>query len=159
MRRRKRDTTAFGRLQQQANEAHQLSKVARRHRQSLTGDNFYANKLVLLRARAVQAFEDVEKPSTETASDLASLIEIAFSADANSKHRADAVKKLVFKLRTLPRVEGVKAVCGEESDAIVPLGLLQAARRNYMVSLGRQANGCFTYGWYDGCSVMMRRLL
>jgi hypothetical protein len=26
-------------------------------------------------------------------------------------------------------------------------------------SLPRQANGCYASGWYDGCAVMMRRLL
>ncbi|MEK7856572.1 MAG: hypothetical protein AAB288_10820, partial [Acidobacteriota bacterium] len=29
----------------------------------------------------------------------------------------------------------------------------------YLITVGRQVNGCFASGWYDGCAVMMRRLV
>ncbi|MBI3185576.1 MAG: hypothetical protein HYZ28_25845 [Myxococcales bacterium] len=32
-------------------------------------------------------------------------------------------------------------------------------RRGYLISVGRQANGAYSAGWYDACAVMMRRLM
>ena len=40
-----------------------------------------------------------------------------------------------------------------------PLTVLVQANRSYMVTVGRQMNGCFSEGWYDACAVMMRRLI
>jgi hypothetical protein len=45
------------------------------------------------------------------------------------------------------------------TDNLFPLSLLAKTRRGYLITIGRQMNGCFESGWYDACAVMMRRLL
>jgi hypothetical protein len=46
-----------------------------------------------------------------------------------------------------------------EGGGVFPLVTLNQTKRGYLVSVGRQMNGCYAAGWYDGCAVMMRRLL
>jgi hypothetical protein len=42
---------------------------------------------------------------------------------------------------------------------LFPLSILSQAGRGYLVTIGRQMNGCFAAGWYDASLVMMRRLV
>jgi hypothetical protein len=46
-----------------------------------------------------------------------------------------------------------------EDEGLFPLSILAQARRGYLVTVGRQMNGCFTTGWHDAAAVMMRRLI
>ena len=46
-----------------------------------------------------------------------------------------------------------------EEVGVFPLVKLNQTKRGYLVAVGRQLNGCYASGWYDGCAVMMRRLL
>lgn len=54
-----------------------------------------------------------------------------------------------------PPDEGVPA--GARS-VIVPMALVRGTR-GYIEKVTNQANGCYQNGWYDACSVMLRRLL
>ena len=44
-------------------------------------------------------------------------------------------------------------------EGVFPLSIIAQANRGYLVTVGRQMNGCYTSGWYDGAAVMMRRLI
>jgi hypothetical protein len=46
-----------------------------------------------------------------------------------------------------------------EDEGLFPLSILSKAKRGYLVTVGRQMNGCFTSGWYDAAAVMMRRII
>jgi hypothetical protein len=118
------------------------AKTASRHRQSLNGVNFYANKMAGLRADATNAFERLA----------------GGSVSGSTRDRTQAARELQFALKTT--WANVKSDQGKvEDNGIFPLVTLNQTRRGYLVAVGRQMNGCYSSGWYDACAVMMRRLL
>lgn len=138
-----------------AAEALEVAKKARKHRKSLQGDNFYANKLATLRADATNAFRALSSTSAGDSSAIAELMETVFSPKADRAVRRTASRELIYNLRTTWR----SAPVGEEQEGLFPLSLLSEANRGYLVTVGRQMNGCFSIGWFDGSAVMMRRLV
>jgi len=144
-------------LQALAKRAIDVAKKARKHRKNLSGDNFYANKLAELRADAVNVFRDLSDQSAGDVSAMAEMIEVAFSPASSAKDRASVVRDLTFSLKTTWK-ESDSGEIVEQID-LFPLSVLGTAQRGYLVTVGRQMNGCFAKGWYDACAVMMRRLL
>lgn len=135
-----------------------LAKTAQKHRKSLRGDNFYGNKLAEVRADATNAFRQLSSRSAGDSSALAELVEVVFSPDTDQPKRLQAARELVFALRTTWQEHNVPNAGGAPGDAF-PLAILVQAGRGYLVTVGRQMNGCFQAGWFDACAVMMRRLL
>jgi hypothetical protein len=132
-----------------------VARKARRNNKSLNGDNFYGNKLAALRADATNAFRDLSAASAGDSSVLAELIESVFSAKGDAKGRLAAYRELSHHLRTSWRA----AQAPREDGGLFPLSILAQANRGYLVTVGRQMNGCFTAGWHDAAAVMMRRLI
>jgi len=141
-----------------AHDALSLTKRARRHRKSLAGDNFYGNKLADLRADATNAFRQLAARSVGDSSALAELVEAVFSASSEREQRLNAVRELTLALRTTWQPQTDQAGSPSESDLFPPT-ILADANRGYLVTVGRQMNGCFQAGWFDACAVMMRRLV
>jgi hypothetical protein len=54
----------------------------------------------------------------------------------------------------LPPESGLNAV----GQAVVPMALVRKTR-GYIEKIAHQINGSYANGWYDACSVMIRRLL
>ena len=150
------DVSPAGALETFLQCALDVAKKARKHGQSLSGDTFYGNKLAELRADATNTFRDLSSQSAGDVSAMAELIETAFAATTPRADRIAAARELVFSLRTTWR--GAAATHGEEKS-LFPLTILVQANRGYLVTVGRQMNGCYTKGWYDACAVMMRRLV
>jgi len=146
------------RLERIVHDAIAVARKARKHRQSLEGDNFYANKLAALRADATNVFRDFSFTSPGDASTVAETLEAVFSARTSAKQRAALARELIFSLRTTWRGSTAAAPAGPIED-LFPLTILSQASRGYLVTIGRQMNGCFSAGWHDACLVMMRRLL
>lgn len=134
----------------------ELAKTARRNRMSLTGSNYYANKLVELRADATNIYRELAPRTAGDSSALGEMIEQVFSASTAPKARAEAARELNFSLRTTWRSA---SPAPREDDGMFPLSILSQTGRGYLVTVGRQMNGCFSQGWYDASAVMMRRLL
>jgi hypothetical protein len=89
---------------------------------------------------------------------LAELMQKVFAADVQPKERAQAARDLQYTIKTT----WADATADQrylEEGGVFPLVTLNQTKRGYLVAVGRQANGCYTSGWYDGCAVMMRRLL
>ena len=149
--------TPAAQLEQLVQKAVAIAKKSRKHRQKLTSDNFYANRLASVRADAVNAFQDLSSQSAGDVSAMAEMIEGVFSQHTDTKKRNDAARELVFSLRTTWREH--QADANPENDVLFPLSILSRTKRGYLISIGRQMNGCFSAGWHDGCAVMMRRLL
>lgn len=145
------------RLEALIDEALGVARKARKHKQNLSGDNYYANRLAELRADAVNTFRDLSSSTTGDTSALAELIDTVFSPAPLVNQRVGSARELVFALRTTWRSKG--GVVAHESAALFPLTILDQTRRGYLSAVGRQMNGCFSAGWYDACAVMMRRLL
>lgn len=139
-------------------EALDVAKTARKHRQSLNGVNHYANKMASLRANATVAFGRLSGKSTGDTTAMAELMDKVFSVDADAKDRTQAARDLQFTLKTT-WADATTDQTHLEEAGVFPLVTLNKTRRGYLISVGKQANGCYTSGWHDGCAVMMRRLL
>ena len=135
-----------------------VAKKAKKHRKSLTGDNFYANKLVELRADATNVFRGITASTAGDVSAMAEMIEQVFSPSVPQRERVKLARELSFSLRTTWHDEQ-PAPKVRESDGVFPLSILAKCNRGYLVRIGRQMNGAFQVGWYDACAVMMRRIL
>ena len=134
------------------------AKTARKHRQSLSGVNHYADKMANLRADATNAFRSLPQGSIGDTSALAELMEVVFSTGASPKDRASAARDLQFTIKTTWTKAPADTSHLEEAG-VFPLVKLNETKRGYLVAVGRQMNGCYAAGWYDSCAVMMRRLL
>jgi len=80
-------SSASEKIEQLARDAIDVTKKARRHRQNLSGDNFYANKLATLRADATNAFRSLSSTTVGESSAIAELIESVFAAATDKKRR------------------------------------------------------------------------
>jgi Domain of unknown function (DUF4145) len=146
------------RILELASAAEELARTAKRNGKTLTGLNFYGNKLVQLRTDANVAFRSLSAESVGDISALAELVDACFDPKIAAADRRQAVQQLRLELSTRWAHAAPIGVKGEE-DALFPLALLQVTRRTYLAHIGRQMNGCFVQGWYDACAVMMRRLM
>lgn len=135
-----------------------ISKKAKGHGRDLSGINFYADKLAELRTDAVVLFRELADPSVGDITAMAEMIGFVFAPQTRYEDRVRTARELLYELKTRKWKTPSSSAAGEE-DALFPLGLLTRTRRGYLTSVGRQMNGCFSAGWYDGCAVMMRRLL
>src|SRR5216683_5587316 len=86
-------SSALGELAKQAVE---IAKKGRRHRKSLSGDNYYANRLSELKSQAAEAFAEFSAQSTGDATALAELIEIVFSPRTDPKERLAGQRELAL---------------------------------------------------------------
>ena len=135
-----------------------VAKTARKNNKTLSGVNFYATKMADLRADATNAFARLSTRSVGDTSALAELLQKVFSTDASSKDRVQAARDLQFAMKTTLAEVSVESSHLEEAG-VFPLVTLNETKRGYLVSIGRQGNGCYVSGWFDSCAVMMRRLL
>jgi hypothetical protein len=145
-----------GALETLVQRALDLAKKARKHKQNLAGDTFYGNKLAEMRADATNVFRDLSSQSAGDISAMAELIEAAFAATTPRPDRIAAARELIFSLRTTWRDTSPSL---RKEESFFPLTLLVQAKRGYLVTVGRQMNGCYSAGWFDACAVMMRRLV
>ena len=144
-------------LQGLVTEAIKVAKIARKNRSSLTGTNFYAEKMANLRTDATVSFQELADPSVGDISTVAEMIEIVFSPTTDYKSRTDVSRQLVHELRTRKwKTDAAPITVG---DSLFPLSLLTKTQRGFMITIGRQMNGSFEAGWFDASAVMMRRLL
>ena len=142
-------------LEALARAAVDVAKKARRHHKSLEGDNFYANKLATIRADATNSFRSLNSGGPGDSSAVAELMETIFAPLTQPKLRAKALQEFSYNLRTAWRSTPVP----REDEGLFPLSILSKTRRGYLVTIGRQMNGCFTSGWHDAAAVMMRRIV
>lgn len=144
------------RLEALVYEAPKVARTAKRNRASLTGLNFYANKMAKLRTDATIAFKELGEPSVGDITAVAELLETVFSSTSDLRERTGAANDLVHEIRT----QKWRTTAGGTSGAdLFPQSLLTKTQRGYIITVGRQMNGCFESGFYDASAVMMRRLL
>jgi hypothetical protein len=145
-------------LQQLVETAIDVAKKARRNRASLSGVNFYADKLAKLKTDAVVCFQQLNDPSIGDISAMAEMVELVFAANTDFRRRVELERNLLHELRT-KKWRSTQSDLVSEEDGLFPLSLIAKTRRGYLVTVCRQMNGCFVSGWYDAAAVMMRRLL
>lgn len=140
------------------NESWALVKKAKKHRKSLSGDNFYAEKLAAQRSAATNLYKEMSVYKVGDVAALAEMIETVFSAETEYDDRHEAGKNLLHEIRTVWKVHSTTDA-PNEADCIFPMTLLAKTKRGYLSTIGAQMNGAYTNGWCDACAVMMRRLL
>lgn len=138
-------------------EALAVARKARKHRRRLDGDNFYGNKLAQLRSDAVNAFAELPDPTVGDTSALAELIEGVFAENSTHDRRLASSRELSHALRTKWKNKAATVV--NPGNELFPLVLIAQTKRGYLLTITKQMNGCFREAWYDGCAVMMRRLV
>ncbi len=153
----KAPATPQGHLAELMKESLALVSKARKHRKSLDGDNFYANKLSTLRSDAAVAVSQLPPSDKVDLAVLATQIDGVFSSSAAKQDRLASFRQVEHLLKT--GWTGAKYEASTDSEPIFPLALLKPTRRGYLVTIAKQMNGCFSAEWYDACSVMMRRLV
>jgi hypothetical protein len=146
-------------LERAAHDALDVARKARRNNKSLRGDNFYGNKLLELSAAATNAFRELAIESAGDTAALAELMERVFAPETAPSDRLQASRELTLGLRTTWKQAADTAQPGPPPGTLFPLTILAATKRGYLMSIGRQMNGCHEAGWFDACAVMMRRLI
>jgi hypothetical protein len=152
------ESTSAEKLDGIVQEATALAKKARRHKKSLSGDNFYAQKLAILKADATNFFTDLTGQSAGDVSAMAEMIGNVFAPSTSPKLRRKNAQDLQYSLRTTWRNSTSKSA-PTAPDPIFPMTLLAQTGRGYLTAIGRQMNDSFRSGYYDASAVMMRRLL
>lgn len=114
----------------------------------------------------------VEKPARELAEELhdtglTGRVNVSRLARNLSKSRSTVRGKrpetfkiaLVRRLKLDERYRSLlKRRSPTVSDALLPDDVVKGTRQ-YLEDLARQVNGCYDYGFYDGCAVMCRRMV
>jgi len=149
---------AYIQLQRLVEKTIDVAKKARRNRASLSGLNFYADKLANLKTDAVVCFQQLNDPSVGDISAMAEMVEVVFAPITDYKQRVEVSRNLLHELKTT-KWRSNEVSLSREEEGLFPLSLMAKTRRGYLITVCRQMNGCFSSGWYDAAAVMMRRLL
>ncbi|GAA0001895.1 hypothetical protein [Bradyrhizobium diazoefficiens] len=140
-----------------AQSALDVARKAAKHKKSLSGDNFYGNKLAQLRTDASNAFSQMSAGSVGDTSAIAELIDASFSPSTSKAERLASVRELSHALRTKWKEQSTGST--NPGNELFPLALIAKTGRGYLVTITRQMNGSMGQRWYDACAVMMRRLI
>jgi hypothetical protein len=145
----------------------EIARMAKKHNKSLGGQNPYGKRF----HDAVVALSRVESKlgSILTAAELegdgagtlSALLDSLKSSKTDSHQRCEILKQvqLLCQASILPAIERLSANPIPETEQVLPLDLVRSTRRTYIEKVIVQANGCYEHGWYDACSVMVRRLV
>jgi hypothetical protein len=141
-------------------------KTAKKHKQSLAGNGFYASKLSGLHAQVAVAMQqlrkDVEKYDDTVIKQAIEEINIGlnviFQNKSDFKEKSEAKKKIQFLYKTAIEPVFSKGVLHTPTDNLFPLEIVKGTR-GYIESISAQACGAYDQGWYDASAVMLRRLL
>ena len=144
-----------------------VATVAKRNCKSLSGHGFYGKRFsnaVIALSRAEMKLSSVVIAVGLDGGEsgrLSGLLDTLKSPKASPRQRSDALRAVVTICQTtiLPAIERMTANPVPETEQVLPLDLVRPTRRKYIERVVLQANGCYEHGWYDACSVMIRRLV
>lgn len=149
-------------------EIGKVSKTARKHFKSLSGDNYYGNKFDKLRSVLIQIRKELESMVENIGhSDLKKAInslephfDSLINPDTSQSDRSSAKKQLLFILDSQIElfIGNSKISKSPPTDTIIPMSIVKGTR-GYIEKVVLQANGCYESGWYDASAVMIRRII
>jgi hypothetical protein len=150
-----------------AERACQIAKTAKRNQKSLAGANPYGNRFHGV-AVSITTAEGKARPLLNgldlQAADMDSFthnLSVLKSTDClTARQRADALKglRLLCHSVILPKIESMTASQVPATEQVLPLAVVKGTR-GYLEQIVNQANGCYERGWFDACSVMVRKLV
>jgi hypothetical protein len=120
----------------------EVVRKARKHKKSLVGNNFYANTLAELRADASNALHELTNGVVDSPG-LARLVEACFSPSLEPAQRIEAKRALLHELKTTWNKRSSTNLENADRE-LFPLSMLVETKRSYLVSIGRQINGCYS---------------
>jgi hypothetical protein len=135
---------------------------AKRGKQSLRGNNAYAEKFHTLRVACRQALNRIKaqvasrlSPSQQRSmASIDSMSDLVFHPDTTAPDRRDLRREIEWLVRAelepllLPQIPSVVE--------LIPTASV-ANTRGYLEKTVRQINGCHTFGFLDACLTMLRR--
>lgn len=150
----------------QCEELCNAAKTAAKNSKSLSGSNFYGNKfhnLVVVMSRletdvraliAASGLKDYEEEK------YSPHVNILKSLTATVPKRVEALRqlRLFCKSELSPRLESVTANPVPKTEQVLPMAVVNGTR-GYIEKIVLQANGCYEHQWYDGCAVLIRRVV
>lgn len=153
-------------FQKHCQSACEVAKTAARNSKSLGGQNFYGNKFHDVVVAISQAETKLNKAiaachlEASTMAEFTAHVSTLKSTSAKPTHRANALKqvRLICQSLMLPRLESMTANPVPQTEQVLPLAVVQGTR-GYLEHLITQANGSYEHGWYDACSVMIRKFV
>lgn len=157
--------TLVNSLLSEAETACQIAKTAAGAKKSLRGDGHYAKRF----HEAVIALSTTEgklRPALAAlgldpgdVDKLNRALPVVKAEDADPKARADSLKSIQLLCQSviLPRMERLTASPIPVTEQVLPTSVVRGTL-GYIEKVVDQANGSYEHGWYDACSVMIRRL-
>jgi hypothetical protein len=150
-----------------AAKACDIAKTAARNSKSLAGDNPYGNRfhaVTVALSTAESKLQPVLQGLELAPADLEGFnrhLALLKSTNARPKDRAGSLKELRLLCESVigPKLDGMTASPIPATEQVLPLSVVEGTRRQYLVQVVTQANGCYEHQWYDACSVMIRRLV
>ncbi|HEX8637275.1 MAG TPA: hypothetical protein VF692_04385, partial [Pyrinomonadaceae bacterium] len=146
-------------------EAVEIAKTAFRQSKSLSGHNFYGDKFhkqtvniskieTELKSFLSKCLEDIEFEKFN------SLIGSLKSTSTQKKQRIILLKEFSLFCETvlIPKIEGSLVDSTPKTEQVLPFAVV-VGTRNYFENMIIQANGCYEHGWYESCSVMIRKFV
>jgi hypothetical protein len=159
---------ALGQLCTQANAVADTAKTAQRGGKSLRGDNFYGHKfhdgvaaMSGTLARLKPTFLRLTDEHLKTACEVVTrAVETLKSFDADGTTRMKACKQIALACEEMlyPALDTLDAPAMPASEQVLPMAVVRGTR-GYIVNVVLQANGNYERGWFDACSVMIRKLV
>lgn len=154
------------RLIQLYREAYEVSKKAVSNKKSLGGSNFYGEKFHKITV-AISTIElEIEPLLTSYASagndlsgfETARTILKAPSSTPQQKYAAFKDVEVFCQSKLVQHIRSLAEYTTPKSEQILPVAIVQNAPGYYRMLI-IQVNGCYENGWYDACSVMLRKFL
>ncbi len=140
-----------------------LIKTAKRNHKSIRGTNSYATKFLEHSVKAKEITNNIQTKlhglvDDEVLKQLSENIDAYFAPNNNDPLRRTLQRELleIFKTKIQPHLNGKKL--HSPTDELFPLELVKDTKP-YIEKIAMQASGCYDQNWFDGCAVMMRRLL
>jgi len=140
-------------------------RTAKKHRQPLVGDGFYARKF--FEVEVALRKETAQLSHLMNGSDNSILNEAVQSILSDTEEMFSSVSKPDMRLAAAARIKrtylitvlpNINPSTHAPSDDLIPLSLVKGTR-GYIERIAHQASGAYDQGWYDACAVMCRRLL
>jgi len=141
-----------------------IARQAKRSKQSLKGNNRYAERFHDARTQATRAFREMQSAVTpianaaleRTISDTDKEMSYFFDSKTSDADRRDLRRHVEMLVKT--EIEpALKSIRQQEAEYI-PIEIVDGSR-GYVVNVTRQINRCFQGECYDAGAVMIRRLL
>lgn len=152
-------------LQKACRDAVDIAKTASRNNVSLSGHNFYGNKfhtkVVEISSLEVRLQTTLATVLSELEIDkLNSFLSSLKSTSLPKKRRQDSLKELNLfcQSQIIPKVENFTVDSTPKTEQVLPLAVVNGTK-TYFENMIIQANGCYEHGWYDSCSVMIRKFV